>query len=239
MIKIILKVSLIPVGVLVIWFSITSYIFFSGRYLGKSGTTGDTIDCRINPNRAMILVDLFNYTTRTDAGILNVLCNQEQADSVISYNNIAIDYLRKENTNIIFIYQAFERRTFESLFVPFIPIKGSFQAAINSKLHNNKDPEFNKPLGDAFSNTDLQSYLSNKKVGTLFITGTAAEGCVYMTVWGARNRGYNVYVIDEATYSFAPKKKNKIYSKYTNLGAKIISVKDLSAIIRDSTSKAE
>ncbi|MBN1575115.1 MAG: cysteine hydrolase [Chitinispirillaceae bacterium] len=177
---------------------ITFYIFFSGRYLGKSGTIGDKIDLRNNPNRAMIIVDLYNYMTRTDAGLLNFPCNQKRADDAIAYNNIAIDFLRKEQTSIIFIYQAFERRTFESLFAPFIPIKGSFKVSINAKLHNNKDPEFNKPVGDAFSNPELQSYLSDKKVGTLYITGAATEGCVYMTVWGARNRGYNVYVIDKS-----------------------------------------
>jgi hypothetical protein len=92
----------------------------------------------------------------------------------------------------------------------------------------------NKPLGDAFSNPDLQGYLARKKVGTLFIAGSAGEACVLMTVWGATNRGYQVYVIDDATYFIFPdKKKQTIYKKYSELGAKVISLKELPSVLQN------
>jgi nicotinamidase-related amidase len=139
----------------------------------------------------------------------------------------------------VFIYQAFEKWTPKSFFVTWVPVKGSYKAQIDSRINKEtNDPEFNKPYQDAFSNPELQTYLNNRKIGTLFVSGGAAEACVYMTVWGARNRGYQVYVIDEAIYSFSPAKKNEIYSKYKDIGATILSIKDLPSLLNDSAPKA-
>jgi nicotinamidase-related amidase len=146
--------------------------------------------------------------------------------------------LRKHSTSIIFIYQIFEKWTPISLFKTEMPVRGSFKAQIDSRLHRRRDdPEFNKPAFDAFSNPGLQKYLIDRKAGTLFITGTAAEACVYATVCGARNRGYNVYVIDEATYSVDLPNLDKTYSKYRDAGAEVISLGELPALLAKESHK--
>lgn len=218
-------ITLLPVVSFLVWFGIVASLTLLAKPVA---TTGDKIELSENPNRAMLIIDLFNYNTRRNAGVLNVLVDQKRADLVIEQNNEAIDLLRKSMTSILFIYMAFEKWTPKSLFITTIPIKGTYKAQIDSRLHKEKnDPEFNKPAGDAFSSTKIQEYLNNNRIGTLFISGGATEYCVYMTVWGARNRGYKVYVIDEATYSLNPAKKSEYFKKYIDLGAEIISIKDI------------
>jgi nicotinamidase/pyrazinamidase len=228
-IKFLFKIALIPAGLFLLWFGIVLARFI---LVQPTGTTGEKINLSDNPNKAILVIDLFNYNTRKNSGILNVLVDQKRADLLICENNKAIDELRSNLASTIFIYQIFEKWTPKSLFRTEMPIKGSFKAQIDPRLHRQKDdPEFNKPAFDAFSNPDLQRCLINRKAGTLFITGTAAEACVYATACGARNRGYRVYVIDEATYFFNLPNKDKTLLKFKSIGAEVISLSELPTIL--------
>ena len=231
--KKVLFICLIPFGLFLVWLGIVAAIFLFSR---PQATHGDTIDRAGNPNRAIIIIDLYNFMTCGNSGIVNFLVDQKRADLVIETSNEAIDYLRKAGGSTVFIYNAFEKWTPKSIVIPEIPVKGSFNAQIDARLHKiTGDPEFNKPSQDAFSNPDLQKYLGRCKIGTLFLTGTMAGGCVYMTAWGAINRGYTVYIIDEALYFSDPTKKEELFLKYENIGAKVIKVKDLPSILKDGT----
>lgn len=58
----------------------------------------------------------------------------------------------------------------------------------------------------------------------------AAEVCVDRTIQGALNRGYEVYVIDDAVLAiFGDASKQKRLDKYIRLGAEIISLKEFIA----------
>ncbi len=55
-----------------------------------------------------------------------------------------------------------------------------------------------KGVGDAFSAPELNAELASKDVGTLYLAGLMGTDCVQRTAHGALNRGYQVFVVEDA-----------------------------------------
>ena len=51
---------------------------------------------------------------------------------------------------------------------------------------------------DKETQTGLASYLKERKIDTVFVTGLATDFCVAWTAIDARHAGLNVYVVDDA-----------------------------------------
>jgi nicotinamidase/pyrazinamidase len=51
---------------------------------------------------------------------------------------------------------------------------------------------------DKETRTGLASYLKERKIDTVFVTGLATDFCVAWTAMDARNAGLNAYVVEDA-----------------------------------------
>jgi len=64
-----------------------------------------------------------------------------------------------------------------------------------------------KPGKDAFYNTDLDDYLTLRKISGLVITGVTTEVCVQTTMRCANDRGYDCLLVEDGTDSYFPEFK--------------------------------
>ena len=69
---------------------------------------------------------------------------------------------------------------------------------IRKGFHNDVDSYSAFVEADKETNTGLASYLKERKIDTVFVTGLATDFCVAWTAIDARHAGFNVYVVDDA-----------------------------------------
>jgi nicotinamidase-related amidase len=60
------------------------------------------------------------------------------------------------------------------------------------------EPRIEKEYGDSFEATDLESVLSDLKVGRLVVTGAQTDACIRSTLHGAFTRGYDATLVGDA-----------------------------------------
>lgn len=181
------------------------------------------INPKLNTNSAIMVIDVQNMLTFYDdphkAAEYGVAPFLKSINQAISKN---------PGYEVIYIRQEFTRNSLLSFLLPTFPEQGDEGTEINGNIYKANSKIFTKSQADAFSNPALQQYLNSKKIGTLYITGLAAEACVNSTVKGATANGYRVYVVREAVLSMTggvPDRKR--LDKYRSYGAEIISLNDL------------
>jgi nicotinamidase/pyrazinamidase len=69
---------------------------------------------------------------------------------------------------------------------------------IRKGFHNDVDSYSAFLEADKETRTGLASYLKERKIDTVFVTGLATDFCVAWTAIDARHAGLNVYVVDDA-----------------------------------------
>ena len=68
---------------------------------------------------------------------------------------------------------------------------------------------FYKPTGDSFQETNLDAFLRARSIKSVILVGTATNGCVMGTTWGAELHGYYpVIVRDCVNYGTEEQRKN-------------------------------
>ncbi len=128
--------------------------------------------------------------------------SSEQAERLIAIANKLIDYLKETGGKAIFIGNEFSKTDFMgNLFRRFSALKGSDGAQLDPRIYRDGCPYFPKSKSDAFSNPDLDTYLKKLGVGRIYVSGVYSEGCVRATAFGAKKRGYEVFLIADAVAS--------------------------------------
>ncbi len=184
---------------------------------------GVKIDKTGNLNSAILVIDVQNMLTASDD---QKKAKELKVDLFLDSINLTLNKLDK--LEAVYIRQEFPRNSFLSFALPTFPEEGEPGTEINRSVYRDNSKIITKMKGDAFTNPELQQYLESKKVGTLYITGLAAEACVQSTVRGAAARGYKVYVVKEAVISMRGGEPDRErLDKYRQYGADILSVKDL------------
>ncbi len=184
-------------------------------------------------------VTKINHQKNTDSVILvidvqNMLTFYDNPEKAKKYrvapflNSINQAINKKSGYEVIYIRQEFPKNSFLSFILPTFPEEGDPGTEINRNIFRENSMIFTKSRADAFSNPGLQQYLNSKKIGTLYITGLAAEACVNSTIKGAVANGYRVYVIKEAVLSMrGGMPGSERLERYRSYGTGIISVNDL------------
>ena len=102
------------------------------------------------------------------------------------------------------------------------------QALINNVIFKGSDPDI-----DSYSafydnghlkETGLHAYLKRNGITTLYVTGLAADYCVYYTVKDAILLGYETYLVTDATrgVNLHPEDSQKAFADLVEKGARLI-----------------
>lgn len=214
------KLLLIPVVLVIIYIAV---IFCIQIFYISEDSKGVKIDLLENRNAAILVIDVQNMLTHYD--------NPEKALKYkvnIFLNSINTVLNRLSGLEVIYIRQEFKRGSLLSFIIPTMPEEGKPGTGINKAIYRENSMIFTKSRGDAFTNPALQEYLISKRIGTLYITGLAAEACVDKTVTGAAAKGYKLFVVREAVLSmFGGEPGPERLDKYRSHGAEVISVNEL------------
>lgn len=130
----------------------------------------------------------------------------------------------------------------EQILWPDHCVKGSpgaeFSPLLNQSLIQKVIFKGSDPAVDSYSaffdngrriQTELHNYLRIKGIKRLYVTGLAADVCVYFTVKDALELGYETFLITDATkgVNLQPDDTDKAFEDMRNRGAKLIRSEDL------------
>lgn len=215
-----LKILAVPAGLVLFYIVVVLCVEF---FYVLSPSKGHVINIAGNTKSAIMVIDVQNKLTYYDN---EEMAHKYKVDIFLKNINTVVDKLNKLET--IYIRQEFPKNSLLSFLLPTFPEEGDPGTAVNKTIFRGNSKIFTKSKGDAFTNPSLQEYLESKNIGTLYVTGLAAEFCVDNTIRGAAAKGYKVYVVKDAVLSASGGEPSlKRIEKYKSYGATVISVKDL------------
>ncbi|MCH5324600.1 MAG: cysteine hydrolase [Eubacterium sp.] len=124
--------------------------------------------------------------------------------------------------NLVIYIRNLMKKNLINKFAPFHAYDGSKEAELAQGLHIVSDNVFDKYVGDAFSNKQLDEFLKKNNVDEIEIIGADGGGCVPLTAMGARKAGYTVTVNAKAVGTMMKAKAEKYNTKLKEMGVKFI-----------------
>ncbi|AOT68939.1 cysteine hydrolase family protein [Geosporobacter ferrireducens] len=105
-------------------------------------------------------------------------------DSSVEYINEISQYFRKKNYPVVIIKDV------------EVGSPGSEEfECVDALAISDNDIVIHKQHCNAFWETELDNVLKNERIDGIIVSGFAAEHCVLFTYNGARERGYNVFLL--------------------------------------------
>jgi len=193
-------------------------MFTSLLYYISTPTKGKMINAYQKPKKALLVID----TQEDFIGNHNKMNNQyKNVDETMERINLIQKRAQFSGIPVIYIRQEFSGimgKTVSKLFMKGAAIKGNQGALMDKRLNIVNDIEFTKNRGDAFSNPDLDQWLTENEISELFLCGLDGEYCVHSTAKGALNRGYKVNIFVDGIMLGKPENFNQLIQKYYNEG---------------------
>lgn len=130
------------------------------------------------PNTALLIIDMQR----------DVVGGAFEVDRVVNNINVLIDKARSEAVPVIWVQHSDEGMAEGSEGWQYIP----------ELAREDGEPLVHKNYNDSFEETDLESLLSERKVGRLVVTGAQTDACIRSTLHGALVRGYDATLVEDA-----------------------------------------
>lgn len=184
---------------------------------------------------ALLLIEFQGEWLNQDGKLRPLMQDSKQFESAIQNAKLALQAARKSGMPVIHagiqfqpghpelsggfyglrgiqpITNVFVSGTRGSQFVPpFTPSKGEFVPT-------------GRTGGSAFSGSNLDKYLRNNGITTLYLIGFASNVCVESTMRDAHDRGYHVIILGDATATFTPSEQQDFLRGIHHFGYKMSS----------------
>lgn len=174
-----------------------------------------TINAQEKGKSALILIETQNEWMHPEGKLNKALVkDKEMMQTSIANIEKALEYARKNNEEVIHVGLRFEKGYPElangkSGLRKAIPNAGTFPInEFGSQFYENVKPiegEFvvtGRVGASGFTGSNLDVYLRNNKIENLYLVGYATHVCVESTFRDGHEKGYNTYVISDATSAF-------------------------------------
>lgn len=174
-----------------------------------------TINAQEQGKSALILIETQNEWMHKDGKLYKALVtDKEMMHSSITNIEKVLDYARKNNIEVIHVGLRFEKGYPElangkSGLRKAIPNAGTFPInEFGSQFYETVKPikgEFvvtGRVGASGFTGSNLDVYLRNNKIENLYLVGYATHVCVESTLRDAHEKGYNTFLISDATAAF-------------------------------------
>jgi nicotinamidase-related amidase len=219
-----LKRLLYYLGILLLFFlAYLAYLFDDAHSVSR----GIPIIDYEQPITALLVIDIQEGTTgeiSTDDHY------KAQSSALISQVNKAITITYDAGFPVIYIQQQ-TRNKLLNWFDGYLLAEGYPGVAIDIRVKMVSLNRFPKRIMDAFSNPLFEKFLQDAQVNRLIITGLDIAHCAGKTSQAALNRGYDVVIVEHAVISETEKLKNESLEELSNLGAQVVSIDELSALL--------
>jgi nicotinamidase/pyrazinamidase len=189
-------------------------------------TKGDKIAEYANPQRAIVIIDVQEDYTGTEAkppfpykDSARVIQALNDLPDAAAPRHVLVVYVRHE-------FGGFLGRAFSKIFSHGTALPGTPGAALDCRLSVGSQPVFTKPTADAFSCAAFETFLIGRRVNELFLAGLDAEYCVRSTARGALARGYKVNVISDGILLLADKRRDALLRQFQRDGARLVASHD-------------
>lgn len=130
------------------------------------------------PNSALLVIDMQN----------NVVARSPNRDDAVANIGVLAERARVQGVEVIWVQHHDDELVRDSDGWQLVP----------ELVPCDAEPLVHKSYGDSFEHTDLESILSDRGVGKVFITGAQTDACVRSTLHGAFVRGYDVTLVSDA-----------------------------------------
>lgn len=201
-------------GALFIW-GFVEYKSFSTYTEGKPIFPYD------NDRKALLIIDVQKAITGEIGTFMDL--DRNMIESIIPGINSMIMQAQSSKMEIIYIRHAFKKYSFLNIFTKGVMEEGSQGTLMDSRIQVVNDNEFLKYKMDAFSNPELSRFLTERKIGKLYITGLDVTMCVDRTIKGARQRGYEVTIVKDLLATKNQETLSLAIEKFKNASLPLIS----------------
>ena len=130
------------------------------------------------PRTAVLVIDVQN----------GVVAEAHERDTVVGNIASLVEKARAADVDVVWVQHNSEnlpRDSEEWHYVPELPQRAG-------------EPVVHKAYGDSFEETDLESVLAERGVGSLLVAGAQTDECVRSTLHGAITRGYDATLVADA-----------------------------------------
>lgn len=167
-----------------------------------------------HPSRsALVMIEYQNEWVSLKGNLRNLLVEDDKAFTrAIVQSKKLLTAARKQGIQVIHVtlapdvnYKVFGQAKFGLRAA--IPKVKTWQGEMQN-IHPDFLPQPNEYVitqrtgASAFAGSSLDSYLRNNKIETLYLAGFATHVCVESTLREAHDKGYNTYVVTDATGAF-------------------------------------
>ena len=175
---------------------------------------------------ALILIETQNEWMHKD-GKLNKALVKDREMMQTSIDNIekALEYAQKNGIEVVHVGLRFEKGYPElangkSGLRKAIPNAGTFPVnEFGSQFYETVKPREGEFIvtgrigASGFTGSNLDAYLRNNKIENLYLVGYATHVCVESTLRDAHDKGYNTFIISDATSAFNRKQQDYVLNE--------------------------
>lgn len=191
------------------------------------------------PKSALILIETQNEWMHSDGKLYRALVtDKEMMHASIKNIEKALDYARLEGIEIIHVGLRFEKGYPElangkSGLRKAIPNAGTFPInEFGSQFYDTVKPASGEFVvtgrigASGFTGSNLDVYLRNNKIENLYLVGYATHVCVESTLRDAHERGYNTFLISDATSAFNKYQQDYVLNEVVHHFGEQLTTKD-------------
>lgn len=161
-------------------------------------------------NTYVIVMDIQPYFTEN-------MLNVAEAEKLINATNSLISKTNPENIIYVKTYHRMLVLSWKGIKVDTIS-----NMEFDESLDIVNENIFIKTKMNAFTLDELNLFLQKRAAEKIVIAGLMAEDCIYQTLLGGKNNGFEMYVIPETIAAKSQKKKEKTLKKMIKKGVRVL-----------------
>jgi nicotinamidase-related amidase len=223
--KIILKIIWGIIGAFILFVAVVFVNLLIFQYTATEVSTGQPIEAYAEQHAALLVIDIQEATT---GEISTDTYYKEKSDALIKNINHLTEWFQHKNAAVINVRSEVTNPLLNLVNNSYA--KGSIGARFDKRLKTVSGIELVKKKSDAFLNTDLDSILINNKVSEIYIVGLDAAHCVNTTVEAAKNRNYQIFIVEDAVLAKSDALKDSMMVVFRNQGVKVLKMDSLLSI---------
>jgi nicotinamidase-related amidase len=130
------------------------------------------------PNTALLVIDVQNGVVR----------DTHDRDNVVANVAGVVGKARDAGVPVVWVQHSGDN----------LPRDSEAWQLVPELVRSDPEPLVHKRYGDAFEETDLETVLSDRGIGSLFVAGCQTDECIRSTLHGAITRGYDATLVSDA-----------------------------------------